>query len=153
MFVILLAVWFILNGNFTPKTIVFGVIASLIVTVFCRFFLGYRTPGPVTLRKLPRYVLYVGYVVGQIFVSCFAVFRLIYSGKEPRPVLIKFDPGLRKDVSRVLLANSITLTPGTITANVKDGVFHVHALDRPFGAGIERCGFVQRLKKLEGDES
>ena len=153
MFVILLALWFILNGSFSLQTIIFGVIASLIVTVFCRFFLDYRTPGPAALKKLPRYVLYAVYVVGQIFLSCFAVFRLIYSGREPRPVLIKFDPGLRKNVSRVLLANSITPTPGTITANVKDGVFHVHALDRPFGADIERCGFVRRLKKLEDDAS
>lgn len=151
MFIVLLIIWFLINGNFALSTVILGVAASLLVTAFCRFFLGYRTPGLKSLKRLGGYICYIFYLIGQIFLACFMMCRFVYSGREPRPVLIKFDPGLKKDVSRVLLANSITLTPGTITANVKDGVFSVHAIDREFGAGIESCGFVKRLKKLEED--
>ncbi len=152
MFIILLVVWLILSGSFSLQTVLSGAAASLLVTMFSRSFLDYRAPGIEAIKKLPQYVRYALYVVGQIILSCLAVGRLIYSGREPRPVLIRFDPGLKKDVSRVLLANSITLTPGTITVNVKDGVFFVHALDRSFGTDIEKSGFVARLKALEGDD-
>ena len=152
MFIVLLILWFILNGNFELETIIYGVICCLLVSLFCRFFLNYRLPTAKSLKKLWRYILYAFYVVGQIFLSCLAVGRLIFSGRQPRPELITFNPGLKKDLSKVLLANSITLTPGTITANVRGDTFYVHALDRDFGKGIENCGFVKRLKKLEEDE-
>ena len=72
--------------------------------------------------------------------------------RQSARLLVQFEPGLKKNVSKALLANSITLTPGTITATVKGDVFYVHALDRDFGKGIENCGFVKRLKKLEEDD-
>lgn len=151
MFIILLAIWLILNGSVSLHTVLVGSAISLLLTAFCRAFLDYRPMGLRTLRRLPRYIGYALYVVGQIVLSCLAVCRFIYSGREPRPVLIRFDPGLKKDVSRVMLANSITLTPGTITVNVRDGIFFVHALDRDFGRDIEKGGFVRRLKRLEDD--
>jgi len=151
LFFVLLIIWFILNGNFSIQTVIFGVIASALVTLFSCFFLNYRPFGLRSIKKLGRYILYIFYVIEQIFLSCIAVCCLVYSGKEPRPMLITFRPDLKTDLSRVFLANSITLTPGTITANVKDGVFAVHALDRDFGAGIEKCKFIKKLQALEED--
>jgi multicomponent Na+:H+ antiporter subunit E len=48
------------------------------------------------------------------------------------------------------LANSITLTPGTITIHLEDGKFGIHAIDAPLGEGIEDSGFVRKLKNIEG---
>ena len=64
--------------------------------------------------------------------------------------LIKTD--LKKDTSKVALANSITITPGTITVNVSDDVVCVHALDASMADGIDECDFVVKLREMEGKE-
>ena len=55
----------------------------------------------------------------------------------------------RAQIAKVILANSITLTPGTITVSEEKGVFCVHALDKSLADGIESCSFVEILKKME----
>ena len=55
------------------------------------------------------------------------------------------EPGTGKS----MLANSITLTPGTITVDLKDGEYLVHCYDKSMGDGIDESGFVTLLRKLE----
>ena len=65
------------------------------------------------------------------------------------PVLIQFDTHFKSDTSKFLLANAITLTPGTITVSVEGDRFTVHCLDKEMAEGIETSVFVQLLEKLE----
>ena len=62
--------------------------------------------------------------------------------------LLKTD--LKTKTARVLLANSITLTPGTITVSLQDNVYTVHCLDKQFGEGLSDSTFVWLLHKIEG---
>ena len=65
------------------------------------------------------------------------------------PALVSFSVDLKKNWTKVILANFITLTPGTITALLEDNVFTVHCLDKDLANGIETCAFVTILKRLE----
>ena len=65
------------------------------------------------------------------------------------PKLIWFDTTLKTGLSQAILADSITLTAGTITVLAEDGRFLVHTLDKSLGEGIEDCEFQRRLEKLE----
>lgn len=65
------------------------------------------------------------------------------------PALIEFETHFKNDTSRFLLANSITLTPGTITVAVEGDRFIVHCLDRTLAEGIESSVFVKLLEKIE----
>ena len=67
----------------------------------------------------------------------------------PEPQLVKFDVDLKKNRHLVALANSITLTPGTITVELEENHFLVHALDASLVDGLDDGCFVQSLMKME----
>ena len=71
------------------------------------------------------------------------------SRDELDPVLVHFDVPLKSKFARVVLANSITLTPGTITANLDREGYTVHCLDRELGVGIDQSVFVKLLMNME----
>ena len=64
-----------------------------------------------------------------------------------------FDTDFKTGLARVLLANSITLTPGTITVSVEDDRFCVHCLDKELAEGMETSVFVKLLKEMEDMEA
>ena len=78
------------------------------------------------------------------------VMRLILHPKEEiHPQLVTFRTRLRDENHRVILANSITITPGTITVALKDDLVRVHGLDSSFLEGIEHCEMEERLEEME----
>ena len=68
---------------------------------------------------------------------------------EIDPVIVKFTTDLKTDVAKVVLANSITLTPGTITIKLEGSELVVHALDVELVEGIDESVFVKMLRKME----
>ena len=67
------------------------------------------------------------------------------------PVIVKVHTNLKTETARVILANSITLTPGTITVSLVDQELLVHCLDKSLAEGMEDSEFVRLLEKLEGE--
>ncbi len=85
-----------------------------------------------------------------MFLCSFRVLGLVlHPAREIAPRLIYFHADIRTETHRVLLANSITLTPGTITVGLTGDRFHVHALDRSFADGIGDSEFVREIQRLE----
>nr|MCR5853382.1 Na+/H+ antiporter subunit E [Methanophagales archaeon] len=81
------------------------------------------------LTKAYRFIFYVPWLLWQIILANFDVaYRVLHPKMPINPRIIEFDTTLRGDVSRTTLANSITLTPGTITIEVKGSRFWVHAI-------------------------
>ena len=75
---------------------------------------------------------------------------MIYSAKyEPEPAIVHFKTNLRTTFARVLLANSITLTPGTITVSLEDDIYTVHCLDKELAKDIDSSIFVKLLERIE----
>jgi hypothetical protein len=68
---------------------------------------------------------------------------------KPRPLIVKFRTGLLTDTARVLLANSISLTPGTITISLDGEIFTVHCLDASMADGLENSRLVHILMQIE----
>ena len=81
---------------------------------------------------------------------------MLYFITTPRyqvePQIVHFTSGLKSEFARVVLANSITLTPGTITVNLEGNEFYVHCLDKEFAEGMEQSIFVELLEKMEAIE-
>ena len=65
------------------------------------------------------------------------------------PVVIKFRSTLKSELARVILANSITLTPGTITVRLQYDELTVHCLDKTLADGIDDSIFVKLLERIE----
>ena len=68
---------------------------------------------------------------------------------EIQPKLVRFKTDLKQELSKVVLANSITMTPGTITVSLTEDEYVVHCLDEELAEGMEDSVFVQKLHKME----
>ena len=94
---------------------------------------------------------YMAVLLWEILRANFGVMKVIASSADKiSPAIIEIKIPIRHAFFRVLLANSITLTPGTITVDTSDdGQFLVHCLDRSMADGIESSKFVKLIGKME----
>lgn len=153
LFVFLLIIWIILNGRFTLEILWIGCLFSLAMTWFSARFMGYDIKQDVSkLKCFGRFVKFIRTVIVEIVKANITVIPYILTEEQMvEPQLVRFKVDLKHESSQVMLANAITLTPGTITVNVdrEKGEFLVHALDSSMADGLNESVFVQELKELE----
>mgnify|MGYP003303334274 CR=1 FL=1 len=153
MYVLLLLLWFIFNGRVTLEVFLFGAVICAWLYWFISKYMGYSYKRELQLVKnLPLYLKYAFVLLWEIFKANVDVLRIILSPKmEIEPAIVTFHTDLESEVSQVVLANSITLTPGTFTAGLEDGDYVVAALDKSkFGEGLNDSVFADQLRRLEG---
>lgn len=143
--------WIVLNGKVTGEIIALGIVISLLVFLFACRYLGYSVKKDLRfLRKFPVLLWYLGNLILEVMKATFNVMKFVFSFKyEVEPVLIHFSVDFRTNIGRVMMANYITLTPGTITVDVDGNDFTVHCLDKDFSQGIDECMMVKIIKKME----
>lgn len=151
MFILFFIVWVIFNGQFTAEIAVFGaVIAGVMYWFLCKFLSYSPRYDLFFLKKSPLLVRYFFTLIWEILKANLVVFQMIYSAKyELEPAVVHFKTTLRSTFARVLLANSITLTPGTITVALTEDEYTVHCLDKELAEGISSSVFVKLLEKIE----
>jgi len=141
-FLIMLVLWILLSGKFDVFHLSLGVISCALVSYFSSDLLF---PNPdLALGKLIRtWLRFIPYIPWLLYQILRANLHVLYLAFHPRmmelidPQIIKFKTCLQSDLSRLTFANSITLTPGTITIYVSsDGYFRVHAIDAQSGEGL-----------------
>ncbi len=151
MYLLFFAIWVIMNGRITLEVVLFGLaIATLMFAFICKF-MDYSIKKEVWFFKNFFLLLwYVIVLIVEILKANFAVVKMIFSVKyQIEPALVTFKSPLKTGFANFLLANSITLTPGTITVSSENGEFVVHCLDKDLAVGMDDSIFVHLLKKLE----
>ena len=151
MYLIFFLIWVIFNGQFTPEIAVFRlIIAGLMYAFICKF-MGYKPRADIIMAKKFFYLIqYVFILVKEIVKANFAVIRMITSSRyELEPAVVRFKTDLKSAPARIMLANSITLTPGTITVSLTGDEYVVHCLDKSLAEGINSSIFVTLLRRLE----
>ncbi|MCQ2521030.1 MAG: Na+/H+ antiporter subunit E [Lachnospiraceae bacterium] len=151
MYVLLFVIWVVFNGRITLEIALFGLAIAALVYLFICKFLHY------SIKKDIAYCKKAGYLIGYFFVLLWEIIKanftaiplLLTHKYELEPVIVDFDVELKSEFLRVLLANSITLTPGTITVDVTEKHFKVHCLDKSLAKGLADSVFVKLLKKLD----
>lgn len=151
MYVIFFLLWIIFNGRVTTEIVIFGLVISAAIYWFICKFMEFTPKRELEYLKKSGYVLqYLYHLVREIIVANFATMKLICAaGRVVEPAVIEFETHFKNNTSRFLLANSITLTPGTITVAVDGDRFIVHCLDKTLAEGIESSVFVKILEKIE----
>ena len=154
MFFVYLGLWIILNGRFTWEIFYFGLVIAAAIDLFSIKYLDYSPKKTLkVLTKVPGILSYLIHLVIEIVKANFGVLKLIYSvSEEPEPRFVHFKSGLKTATANVMLANSITLTPGTYTLFQEGDHFVVHCLKREYGEGLEGSSFVKYLRLLDGGE-
>lgn len=129
----MLSFWLILSGHFDFFHISLGVISIITVLLLNSKIRKYEffaeSENKTNKFKTLRLFSYLPFMIWDITISSFKVAYLIIHPKMPlKTVLIKFKTKLPNMTAKVLLGNSITLTPGTLTLQIKDDEFLVHSL-------------------------
>ena len=149
LFVILLSLWLLMSGHYTFLITSLGVISCL----FC-VYLAKRAnlidDEGLPLFFLPRLLNYLLWLFKEIFNSNIGTAKAIITG-DINPEIFIVKSSQNTDVAKVTYANSITLTPGTVTIQINKDKFEVHALNSDFGNDVRSNVMDKKVKWLEGD--
>ena len=146
----LFAFWLLLSGIYTPFFILAGFGAACAVAAIAwRMEVTDREGHPVHLG--PGALAYWPWLARAILVSGWRVACIILHPRLPiSPSLVRFRPSQISTVGLVTHANSITLTPGTVTIEAGHDEFLVHALTRTGAAGLAGSEMDRRVRSFEG---
>lgn len=126
--VILFAFWLLLSGHYDPLITGFGV-GSCVLVVYLSLRMGVADADLVGVHFNPRFWMYVPWLLKEILIANIAVAKVILDPKLPiSPRLVTFHGSQQTDLGKAIYANSITLTPGTITTGIEGHDFQIHAL-------------------------
>lgn len=151
MYILLLGFWLLLNGRLTAEILLLGLAVTGALAVLEYALFGYQPKQELrAIRKAPLFLAYVFVLVWEIIKANFQVSKYVLFKKyKVTPKLITFRTDLRTDFGRFLLANSITLTPGTITIRVEGDTLTVHCLDGAMLDCSENSTFQRWIRRLE----
>ena len=153
-FLIMAVVWVALSGMLDPFHLTLGVICCGLVAHFSHGLLFWGGDAKSWSRGFVHWILYIPSLFWEIILANIHVIRVVV---HPRmleiidPQVIHFRTILKRPISKVTLAQSITLTPGTITVDIRDDEFVVHALDRTVAEGCPGAMEERIRKALEAD--
>ncbi len=155
--VILFGLWLIFSGKYDATHIGFGIIAVTIVVLInyklskWNLFPERGEPNvPIRIFQLPVYILWL---MKEIFIASIQVAYLVVHPKMPiKPTLISFRTKLPSAVAKVILGNSITITPGTFTIDIEKDKFLVHGLVPGSAGSLENGEMQSRIMKLFSKE-
>lgn len=151
MYFIFFLLWIVFNGKVTMEIVVLGLLISAAIYAFiCKFMNHSIRKDIVIAKKILLMIKYIGVLIWEIVKANVATIKMIFSMKYiTEPVIVRFTTDLKTETAKVVLANSITLTPGTITVSLEGDEFVVHCLDKDFSEGLNDSIFVKMLLKLE----
>ncbi len=160
IFFILLATWLVFSGQFDRFHVTLGVLSCFLVTWMSSDMLFQKRGIPFVIRwrQASRIPGYVGWLLYEILVANVHVLRLALHPRGPdevKPRIVRFETKLKSEFARWVFANSITLTPGTVTVKVDGDDFYVHTISVHAAKGLE-SDMEDRIKRIfepeEGDQ-
>lgn len=150
LFIALLLFWLALSGQSKPFLLGGGIVSALACVIVA------KRMGAADREAHPKHLFvpaltYFPWLIWEIFKSSWAVTRIILDPKLPiSPTMTKVAATQTSAVGLVTYANSITLTPGTITTEIEGKILTVHALVRDGALDVEGGGMDQRVTQFEG---
>lgn len=152
LFVLLMAVWLLNSGHYTVLMISFGVASCLLVVWLARR-MGIVDDEGVPIHLLPRLPFYLPWLAKEVVKANLDVARRILGLGWPNvsPRLFDAPTTQHSDLGRVLYANSITLTPGTVSIRVHGTKITVHAIGEEVADSLLEGEMDRRVTRLEGE--
>ncbi|MCQ2506102.1 MAG: Na+/H+ antiporter subunit E [Lachnospiraceae bacterium] len=152
MFFVLLLLWIAFNGRFTVEVLLFGIVISALLYAFMCKFMGFSPKKElIAFKKTGSWLKFYFIVFVEIIKANLQVIFYIYNASiEVEPRVVTFKKKFKDKANNSRLANSITLTPGTITVSLEKDEYVVHCLDKSLGTDLDSSVFVKQLDKIEG---
>ena len=145
----LMLFWLMMSGDFGLLNLALGIASSLlVVAISTRMDVVDRESQPIHLT--PRLPMYLGWLAVQVIKSNLAVTRCIWKpGQTISPDMIWLNLSQESVLGKVIYANSVTLTPGTVTLNIQDEVILVHTLTQSDSNTLQQGEMDNRVRNLE----
>ncbi len=145
----LFAFWYTLVESTDPTILIMGLVLSLVISHLAIKYLWPADAPPLKVREVLRFVAYMPHLIRCMVASAIQVAEVVLDPKMPiEPVIVTHRTSLARDASRVAYANSITLTPGTLTVDVEGSTFHIHCLHERFSTDIASGDLEQRIANV-----
>lgn len=130
LFVTLFMFWFLLNNSLAIDNVVIGVAVSLAITLLFKDGLSFFTEFRFNFQAVMAGVHYFAYFLKELIKSNVNLAAIVLNPSLPiNPGIIRVKTQLTSKMGRLMLANSITMTPGTLTVEIKDEWLYVHCVD------------------------
>ena len=147
LFIALFGFWLLMSGYYTPLILSLGVISCLLcvyLTIKGKFLDNETLP----IYFFPRLIQYTLWLIKEILKSNIQTAKVIIM-KSEEPELFSVKATQKTNEGKVTYANSITLTPGTVTTQIKNDIFEVHALTKDFGDDVRSSEMDKMVTWLE----
>ncbi|MCB2194730.1 MAG: Na+/H+ antiporter subunit E [Bacteroidetes bacterium] len=130
LFVVLMIVWFLINNSFQIEIVIIGAVLSFIISLI----FGRRTDVLNEFKFTPAAFFYTLVYLLVFFVELIksnidVALRVIKPSLPINPGIVKTKTVLKSKMARMILTNSITLTPGTLTVDIDDDILYIHWID------------------------
>ena len=153
--IILFLLWVVFNDRLSVDVIVAGVIVVVLLCLFLsRVGLWKLENDAKVIKNIPGFIGFYFRLVYEVIMANFHMIALVLSANpEERisPVLVKHKNKLKTDAGRVSLANTVTLTPGTVTVDVQDDYIVVHTIDEYARSGLADSALERKIEKMESN--
>ena len=149
--VALYVAWLLWSGYWDNTLLVVLGALSCVVVALLALRMGLVDREGVPIHLFPRLLLYAPWLVWEVVKSNVDVARRILSPRLPiAPQILHVKASQREDLGRVIYANSITLTPGTVSVDLEDDAITVHALSQEAADGLASGEMDRKVRWLEG---
>ena len=127
LFILLILVWLMLTLNFTKQEIIAGSCVSILLSILLYKYYKELNLPKLSIKKIIYIIIYIVILFKEIIKANFDVaYRVIHPKMPIKPGIVIIKTNLKSDIGKLVLANSITLTPGTFTLDIKDDVLLIH---------------------------
>ena len=151
LFVMLIIVWLLWSGHYSVLFIIFGAFSCLAVLAIT-LKMKIADPEGQPMHLLGGAIFYWPWILWEIFKANIGVTRIILNPKLPiSPTLIEVKASQKSALGKVIYANSITLTPGTVSVDVSGDTIIVHALSLENAEELLTGEMDRRVTKMEGE--
>jgi len=151
MFFLLLFFWSIIDGKLTVESVLLGSSASILIIYLNKDILFTSSDGgPVTLLFLWHFTTLIAILIVEIVKSNINVAKIVLNPKMPiEPSFVRVPVRFKKDFNKVLYGNVVTLTPGTLTVDIVNDEYIIHALTKEAAEGLQGSELEKHVLLLE----
>lgn len=144
-----LVFWIFLAEKLNLEVFILGFVVSIIVFILNKDSFSFNLKKFDT-EKIKNMLKYLTLLIKEIITANFLVAKVVLSPKmDISPEMIVYETKLKSDINKAILANSITLTPGTLTVTLKDNKLRVHCLKKEYIEDVIDSKFEKILLKME----
>tara|TARA_B100001029_G_C14889397_1_gene354518 strand:- start:261 stop:743 length:483 start_codon:yes stop_codon:yes gene_type:complete len=148
---IMFAFWILLSGKFSFILFLSGFISSLLVSYMSNDLLIGNGDIKLGFIRTIKFIRFLPWLLWQIVLANIDLaLRTLHPKMPINPILINIKNNLKSDLGMVILANSITLTPGTVTIDVNENEFLIHVISEKAAQSLISGEMQARVKKIEG---